>query len=419
MEEKELNLLECSECGAVLSTHSKVCDSCAAPLNWFGSQSATRNIEFSDNDASKPDDSSSEILHEDIVKIAGKSTNSGTQKQEQVEITKPGELLPMASPNSPEDDNVQFAEGELQRYIKELDCTLFDEPESKPSPDATEFVRKQVQAGSIEFDALVDMWSAIHDLADYRAREGILAALAQLRADGTVSWDGNILSKVKAANTSTATEVRCEWCSQITTSNKEDCIHCGATNASTKVFFVNDHISKFDLQRSFESRFYNLEPIAFERLIGALFQAKGYSVQYTPYSGDYGVDVLATKDGKTKAIQVKQRTSVISSKEIGELLVGQVHYEVDSKLFITGWYFSENAKETAKRAGVEIWDWDKLSAELVSAIPAMAEPYNDNIKRERQLKVGNQSNSPLSRIGCLLGSTPLILVIWLFWGYMN
>ena len=42
-----------------------------------------------------------------------------------------------------------------------------------------------------------------------------------------------------------------------------------------------------------------------EEIVGKLFEKKGYSVEITQASGDYGIDVWAKKDGMTIGIQVK------------------------------------------------------------------------------------------------------------------
>jgi len=62
-------------------------------------------------------------------------------------------------------------------------------------------------------------------------------------------------------------------------------------------------ISEEDLENDFKK--YN--PFEMEYIVGALFESKGYEIKVTPSTGDFGIDVWATKDNEKIAIQVKHQ----------------------------------------------------------------------------------------------------------------
>lgn len=49
-----------------------------------------------------------------------------------------------------------------------------------------------------------------------------------------------------------------------------------------------------------------MDPFEFEEFIGWVFEQQGYTTEVTKRSGDNGIDVLLTKDGKEYVVQVKR-----------------------------------------------------------------------------------------------------------------
>lgn len=41
-----------------------------------------------------------------------------------------------------------------------------------------------------------------------------------------------------------------------------------------------------------------MDGVQFEKLLAAVFSTLGYAVETTPATGDYGADLILTKDGK-------------------------------------------------------------------------------------------------------------------------
>jgi HJR/Mrr/RecB family endonuclease len=46
-------------------------------------------------------------------------------------------------------------------------------------------------------------------------------------------------------------------------------------------------------------------PIAYEEMVATHFRARGYAVELTPKTKDYGVDAFARKEGQQLALQAR------------------------------------------------------------------------------------------------------------------
>jgi restriction system protein len=118
----------------------------------------------------------------------------------------------------------------------------------------------------------------------------------------------------------------------------------------------------------------------FERFIGRLLSATGYkNVRVTQQSGDYGVDITADFGEAKYVFQCKRYDSNVGIKAIQEIYTGQQYYEADVAVCITNSYFTEQAKTTAKRTCVLLWDRDKLLSMIDSVYNEKSLDDIDNI----------------------------------------
>jgi restriction system protein len=92
-----------------------------------------------------------------------------------------------------------------------------------------------------------------------------------------------------------------------------------------------------------------MDPYEFERLIAALFRAKGYEAWHTQSSRDDGIDAIATKrDAHVPVeclIQVKRTRNVVPPKEI-QALMGALaeHPTATNGLLVTTSWFSDRSR---------------------------------------------------------------------------
>lgn len=69
-----------------------------------------------------------------------------------------------------------------------------------------------------------------------------------------------------------------------------------------------------------------MDGIEFENLIDAKFQKMGYKTQLTKATKDYGVDLIATKNKKSIAIQIKRYNRNVGVKAIQEVIAAKAFY---------------------------------------------------------------------------------------------
>ncbi|MBQ9142337.1 MAG: restriction endonuclease [Lachnospiraceae bacterium] len=95
----------------------------------------------------------------------------------------------------------------------------------------------------------------------------------------------------------------------------------------------------------------------FEYFCARLLEQKGFlEVEVTKGSGDYGVDILAEKDGVTYAIQCKCYNAPVGVKAVQEAYAGRDYYDRMVGAVLTNQYFTTPAVEAAKKLKILLWD---------------------------------------------------------------
>lgn len=99
----------------------------------------------------------------------------------------------------------------------------------------------------------------------------------------------------------------------------------------------------------------------FELYCAEILRKNGYeNVRVTQVSGDYGIDILAQKDSVSYAIQCKCYSGMVGNKAVQEAFSGKTFYNCMVAAVLANTYFTQAAKETAKRNAVILWDRDYL-----------------------------------------------------------
>lgn len=105
----------------------------------------------------------------------------------------------------------------------------------------------------------------------------------------------------------------------------------------------------------------DMDGIAFEQLACDILLANGFELaQNTPASGDYGVDILAQKDGMSYAIQCKRYSGPVGVDAIQQVYAGRAFYECHVAVVLTNQTFTDNACLLADKIGVVLWDRNTL-----------------------------------------------------------
>ena len=106
-----------------------------------------------------------------------------------------------------------------------------------------------------------------------------------------------------------------------------------------------------------------MEGHEFEYFCADLLEKRGFEeVEVTKGSGDYGVDILAEKDGVTYAIQCKRYDGPVGVKAVQEAYAGRGYYARMVGAVLTNQYFTTPAVEAAKKLKILLWDGGYLES---------------------------------------------------------
>lgn len=110
-------------------------------------------------------------------------------------------------------------------------------------------------------------------------------------------------------------------------------------------------------RRKKPSRLDVMEGHDFEYFCAELLRRRGFQeVEVTKGSGDYGVDILAEKEGVTYAIQCKCYASPVGVKAVQEAYAGRDYYDRMVGAVLTNQYFTTPAVEAARKLKILLWD---------------------------------------------------------------
>lgn len=120
--------------------------------------------------------------------------------------------------------------------------------------------------------------------------------------------------------------------------------------------------------------------LEYEHVVARYLQGNGYTnVVVTQASGDYGIDVIAYKDGHKYAIQCKYYTGSVSLDAVQEAVAGKVMYDCDRAMVVTNSTFTKSARQLAQANGVILLD--NVQDDMQSHIPSTPESWSVFIKR--------------------------------------
>lgn len=103
----------------------------------------------------------------------------------------------------------------------------------------------------------------------------------------------------------------------------------------------------------------------FETLTCDILAANGFDIaENTQASRDFGVDVLARRDGISYAIQCKRYKGAVGIEAVQQVYAGRAYYDCHVAVVLTNQYFTSNARKLADKLGVLLWDRDVLEEML-------------------------------------------------------
>jgi restriction system protein len=126
-----------------------------------------------------------------------------------------------------------------------------------------------------------------------------------------------------------------------------------------------------------------MDGIRFEYYLKELYLSRGYAAEVTRASGDYGGDLVLTKDGKKVVVQAKRHSKDVGIKAVQEVMGAKSYYSADDAWVVSNSYFTKAAKELAQKGKITLVDREQL-IDLILLI-------NPTIKTKSPIKSPHQS----------------------------
>lgn len=87
--------------------------------------------------------------------------------------------------------------------------------------------------------------------------------------------------------------------------------------------------------------------VEFEEFVAAQLRLRGWSVTRTARTGDYGVDLIAKKDGASLAVQCKRLAKAVGVAAVQQVVAGALHHGCGEAVVVTNQGFTKAARRLA------------------------------------------------------------------------
>lgn len=97
-----------------------------------------------------------------------------------------------------------------------------------------------------------------------------------------------------------------------------------------------------------------MDGVAFESYVATRLDRAGWQVTFTPPVGDYGVDLIAEKDGRYVAVQCKRYAKPVGVAAVQEVVAGARHHGCTRSIVVSNQEFNAAAKQLARTHGCQL-----------------------------------------------------------------
>jgi restriction system protein len=94
--------------------------------------------------------------------------------------------------------------------------------------------------------------------------------------------------------------------------------------------------------------------VEFEDYVAARLRRAGWQVDFTSTTGDYGVDLIAVKDGKSVAVQCKRHGNPVGVAAVQQVVSGARHHDCTTSIVVSNQEFTQAAKRLAYTHGCQL-----------------------------------------------------------------
>ena len=121
-----------------------------------------------------------------------------------------------------------------------------------------------------------------------------------------------------------------------------------------KIYRLNQNLRLQDVD--------SMDGISFEHYMAQLLAERGYSNVSLTEQYDYGVDIIAEKDGVRWGIQTKRYSGLVKAEAVRQVVTGLRLYGCDRAMVVTNSTYSNVAKRLAEGNDCVLIDRDGLAA---------------------------------------------------------
>lgn len=105
----------------------------------------------------------------------------------------------------------------------------------------------------------------------------------------------------------------------------------------------------------------------FEHYLEVLFTRLGFRVERTRYVGDYGADLVVSRDGVKTVVQAKRFQRKVGVAAVQQAVAAKAQYGCDKAMVVTNSFYTLQAVRLARSNNVKLWDRNRLVSALISA----------------------------------------------------
>jgi restriction system protein len=101
--------------------------------------------------------------------------------------------------------------------------------------------------------------------------------------------------------------------------------------------------------------------IEFEEYVAAVLRGLGYQVDITKATGDFGVDLIATKGGVRTAVQCKRQARAVNGSAIQQVVAGAAVHDCTATMVVTNHRYTRAAQHLADVHNCALIDRTRLA----------------------------------------------------------
>ncbi|WP_411347224.1 restriction endonuclease [Paenibacillus sp. WLX2291] len=114
------------------------------------------------------------------------------------------------------------------------------------------------------------------------------------------------------------------------------------------------------LRRSGIAQIDKMDGIQFEKYLEQLFRLQGYKANATRAQGDYGADLVISRNGEKIVVQAKRYSKNVGLKAVQEVHGAIAHYKASSGWVVTNSGYTQQARNLALSNNVRLIGRDEL-----------------------------------------------------------